>query len=180
MNNVFSYSPLVQENAQDDVPHTAVCGATLEPPYIIGLAAPLIKEQRIIDALWVFETLNHIPLDYQAYIIGDGKERDYLLRCRDGWKLSSRVRFLGSSKNALQHIRLVHVLLHLGTETADCYAVRDAVAMKIPVIASDTSKTRQLVKDGVNGILIPDCGDDFRLRRRLFAKRTLRFFRPVL
>ncbi|MDR3183039.1 MAG: glycosyltransferase [Planctomycetaceae bacterium] len=153
--------------------------STAPPPYIIGLAAPLVKEQRIPDALWVFETLNHIPLDFQAYIIGDGKERDNLLRCRDGWKLSSRVHFLGSCKDTLQQIKRFHVLLHLGSTRADCYAVRDAAVNHIPVIATDSPKTRQLIEDGVNGILLPDCGDDFRLRRRLFARKTLRFFKPV-
>jgi glycosyltransferase involved in cell wall biosynthesis len=146
----------------------------------IGIVAPLVKEQRLIDALWVFETLQHIPFDYQAFIIGDGKERDNLLRCRDGWKLSACVHFLGNCQDVLRLMKQFDMLLHLGSEQADCFAVRAALFMQIPVIATDTPQTRRLIADTEKCILLPDCGTDSSLRRRLFAKRTLRFFRPVI
>ena len=145
-------------------------------PFVIGIILPLCAEHRILDALWVFETLNHVHLNFHALIIGDGKDRELFLRSRDQWKLSSRVHFLGNRHND-RHLmgRLLpslDVLLHLSDSAEHAGTTLSAMSCGVPVIALETPESREYIVDGITGILIPNDGD-FRFYRRTAAKKLL-------
>jgi len=141
-------------------------------PFLIGIVLPLCSEHRILDALWVFETLNHVHLNFHAFFIGDGKDREQFLRYRDRWKLSSRVHFLGNRHDTNRLLPHFDVLLHLSPSAEQSGTILSAMSCGVPVIALETPVSREYIADGSSGILIPDTGD-FRFYRRTATKRLL-------
>lgn len=141
-------------------------------PFLIGIVLPLCSENRILDALWVFETLSHVNLNFHAFVIGDGKDREQFLRCRDHWKLFSRVHFLGNRHEAYCLLPCFDVLLHLSPLAEYSGTILSAMSCGVPVIALETPESREYIADGTSGILIPAEGD-FRFYRRTAAKRLL-------
>ena len=141
-------------------------------PLLIGIVLPLLAEHRILDALWVFETLNHVHLNFHAFIIGDGKDRELFLRARDRWKLFSRVHFLGNRHDTGRLLPHFDVLLHLSSSAEHSGTILSAMSCGVPVIALETPESRAYILDGTTGILIPS-GGDFRFYRRMTAKRLL-------
>jgi glycosyltransferase involved in cell wall biosynthesis len=141
-------------------------------PFLIGVVLPLCAEHRILDALWVFETLKHVHLNFHAFVIGDGKDREQCLRYRDRWKLFSRVHFLGNRHATHRLLPHFNVLLHLSPSAEHSGTILSAMSCGVPVIALETPESREYILDGATGILIPAEGD-FRFYRRAAAKRLL-------
>jgi glycosyltransferase involved in cell wall biosynthesis len=157
------YEP-ARRNYKPTAPHAV--------PFLIGIVLPLDSEHQILDALWVFETLNHVHLNFHAFVIGDGKDREECLRYRDRWKLFSRVHFLGNRHDTHRLLPHFDVLLHLSPSAEHSGTILSAMSCGVPVIALETPESREYVLDGTTGILIPAEGD-FRFYRRTAAKRLL-------
>lgn len=144
-----------------------------QEPFLIGVVARLWPQKRLKDLLWVFETLRFVNLNFHALIIGDGPERETLLRYRDQWKLGGRVHFLGHRDDVPQIMPSFDLLLSSSAYEGQSNSILEAMSLGIPVIATDIPGNRDLVVDGETGLLVPDCGDDFRMRRRTFVEKTL-------
>jgi len=149
-----------------------------QPPFLIGIVLPLCSEHRILDALWVFETLNHVHLNFHAFFLGEGKDREQFLRYRDRWKLSSRVHFLGNRPAPERLLPSFDVLLHLSSSAEHSGTILSAMSCGVPVIALETPESQEYVLDGTTGFLIPSEGD-FRFYRRTAAKRLLSLLKNV-
>jgi len=141
-------------------------------PFLIGIILPLGLEHRILDALWVFETFNYVHLNYHAFVIGDGKDRETFLRYRDRWKLFSRVHFLGKRQDTHRLLPHIDVLLHLSSAAEYSGTILSAMSCGVPVVALETPESREYILDGTTGIIIPADGD-FRSYRRTAVKRLL-------
>lgn len=144
-----------------------------QTPFIIGIVARLWPQKRLKDALWAFETLRYVNLNFHVLIIGDGPQRETLLRFRDQWKLSERVHFLGHRDDVPRIMPSFDVMLSCSAYEGQSNSILEAMALGIPVIATDIPGNRDLVVDGETGILVPDSGEDFRRRRRLFVEKIL-------
>jgi glycosyltransferase involved in cell wall biosynthesis len=142
-------------------------------PYIIGIVARLWAQKRVTDALWVFESMRFLDLHFHAVVIGDGPERDMLLRFRDAWGLSDCVHFLGYRNDVMRIMPSFDLLLNLSESEGQSNSILEAMAFGIPVIATDIAGNRELVVDGETGILVQDSGNDFRKRRRDFVRTIL-------
>ncbi|MDR2762081.1 MAG: glycosyltransferase [Planctomycetaceae bacterium] len=142
-------------------------------PYIIGIVARLWAQKRITDALWVFESMRFLDLHFHAVIIGDGPERDMLLRYRDEWGLSDCVHFLGHCNDAIRMIPSFDLLLNISESEGQSNSILEAMTFGVPVIATNIPGNRELVVDGETGILVEDSKNDFRKLRRDFVKATL-------
>ena len=143
-----------------------------QKPFLIGVVLPLGLEQRTLDALWVFETLNHVHLNFHAFVIGDGKDQELSLRYRDRWKLFSRVHFLGSRHDTNRLLPCFDVLLHLSPSPEHSGTILSAMSCGVPVVALETPESREYIVDGTTGFLIP-CDGDFRFYRRTATNRLL-------
>jgi glycosyltransferase involved in cell wall biosynthesis len=144
-----------------------------QKPFIIGVVARLWVQKRIQDILWAFESFKYVNLNFHAFIIGDGPEREPLLRMRDGWELNSRVHFLGERSDVNRIMPCFNVLLNCSGYEGQSNSILEAMSLGIPVIATDIAGNKDLVVDGKTGLLFPDSGSDFRLRRRTLVKKTL-------
>jgi len=145
-------------------------------PFLIGIVSPLCSEHRVLDALWVFETFNHVNLNFHAFIIGDEKDREQVLRYRDRWKLFSRVHFLGNRREAHRLLPSFDALLHLSPSAEHSGTILSAMSCGVPVIALESPESREYILDGTTGFLIPYEGADegaSRFYRRTAAKKLL-------
>lgn len=142
-------------------------------PYIIGIVARLWAQKRITDALWMFESMRFLDLHFHAVIIGDGVERDMLLRYRDEWGLSDCVHFLGHRNDVMRIMPNFDLLLNISAYEGQSNSILEAMTFGIPVIATNIPGNCELVVDGKTGILVPDSGNDFRKLRRDFVKAIL-------
>ena len=94
--------------------------------------------------------------EIRLVIVGDGPQKEDLVRTAQAVGVHERVSFAG---------RIDHSLLPLYFRASNCFVlnsgyegfphvVLEAMLMKCPVIAADSCGTPELIRDGVNGILI--------------------------
>lgn len=143
-------------------------------PYLIGVIARLWPQKRLKEAVWVSEILKTTSLDYHLLVIGDGPERENLLRYRDLMHLADRVHFLGQRNDVSDILPHLDLLWSTSEYEGQSNSILEAMANGIPVIASDIPGNRDLVIPNETGVLIPEFEGDFRRRRSEIAKATLR------
>lgn len=116
--------------------------------------------------------------DVTLTIAGDGPERTKLETLANDLGLTDAVMFLGNIPHEKVRELLTHADAFVLNSTYEGlpHSVLDAFAARCPVIATDISGTNEVVRDGVNGLLIPP-GDDERLieaMQKLFTDEALR------
>ena len=100
--------------------------------------------------------LTQLP-DFHLIIAGDGPLLDQLKHEAFQYGVSDRVHFLGrqDSKTLAMYYRAADfVLLYSGYEGLS-HVLLEALSYGTPILVSDIPGNREVVKDGVNGLLIP-------------------------
>ena len=126
----------------------------------------LWPQKRLKDLIWAAELLKVIRDDAHLLIVGDGPQKERLMRYRDLVGLQGRVHFLGP-RNDVARLLPHAECLWLGSEyEGQSNAVLEAMSAGLPVIASDIPGNRDLVIPDQTGYLTP-LGD-----RAAFARWT--------
>ncbi len=122
---------------------------------LIAMAGKLTRRQRIDEAIWCFELVRTLNERAALLVFGDGPERHRLERYARLTSEPKSVRFLGY--RADWHTMLPHadVFWHTGEEPGISRSVLEAMAARVPVVASDTPGTRDFIEPGVTGFLAP-------------------------
>jgi glycosyltransferase involved in cell wall biosynthesis len=93
--------------------------------------------------------------DAELWVVGDGPERAELERLVDSAGLDGAVRLLGARRDLPELLRESACLL-LPSDYESCpYAVLEAMAAGVPVVATDVGGVPELLDDGVQGLLVP-------------------------
>ena len=139
--------------------------AALEVPHdrkLILAVGRLWPQKRIRDLIWSGELLATLREDTTLVIVGDGPQRDELLRHRDAVSQVEHVRFAG------QRDDVATILPHadafwIGSEyEGQSNAVIEAMLSGVPVVASDIPGNRDLVTDDETGWLF-ELGNEAKL-----------------
>ncbi len=117
----------------------------------------------LIDAL---QTLSSITLR----IVGTGPEQAVLERKTRDRGLSKRITFLGSRDDIPELLAEAEVLVLPSRREGFGLVAVEAFASGVPVVASDLPALREIVRDGVNGLLVPP--SDSRLLRDALERIT--------
>jgi glycosyltransferase involved in cell wall biosynthesis len=131
---------------------------------LIGLVGRLWPQKRVKDAIWAADLLKVIRDDVHLLVIGDGPQRDRLMRFRDQVRISDKVHFLGQRGDVPRLMPHFDLLWSTSGYEGQSNAILEAMAAGVPVVASDIPGTRELVVPDETGYLIP-VGD-----RAAFAK----------
>jgi glycosyltransferase involved in cell wall biosynthesis len=122
----------------------------------------LSKEKGIIYLLQACHILNQRKIEYDCTLIGDGPERIKYEKLTDELQIPN-INFMG-------YLTQDEVKLHLDNSTVFVLpsiissnglgdilanALKEAMAMQVPVITSDIRGIEELVDDGINGIIVP-------------------------
>lgn len=99
-------------------------------------------------------------------LIGDGPERSRLERLADELSISDRVIFAGHQTDLPKLMGVMDVFVHTSRAEAFCQVIPEALSLGLPVVSTDVGVARELVEDGVTGVLVPP-GDLDRLRSGL-------------
>lgn len=118
-----------------------ICCAVLRPPKGI---------QRAIEALGRIE-------DAHLLVIGDGPHRGELEKLAVRTGVDDRVHFVGHRTDVMDILPAADVFVHPTLRDVLPTVIVEAMASKLPVVASDTGGVPELVVDGVTGTLVtPD------------------------
>jgi glycosyltransferase involved in cell wall biosynthesis len=155
-----------------------------EPPYRILTVARLAAKKGVDTVMRAVRILRDAGLDVRHDVIGEGDDRAQLLRLRDELGLAGVCRFRGTKphEEVLDFYRQAH-LFALGCRIAPDgdrdgipNVVAEAMAMAVPVAATEVSGIPELVEHGQTGLLCePDDPEALAgIMRRLLAEPELR------
>lgn len=144
--------------------------------FLLGIVARLWPQKRLDEMIWVAESLQFALVDFHLMILGDGPERENLLRYRDEKRLFSCVHFLGHRNDAERFFPAFDVLLCPSAYEGQSNAILEAMSHGIPVIASDIPGNRELVLHGATGLLVPECDGDRQRRRTLYVQAIIELY----
>ncbi|MFZ7125083.1 MAG: glycosyltransferase family 4 protein [Desulfobacterales bacterium] len=153
-------------------------------PYRLLTIARLTPKKGIGTVLDALKIMKSQGIQYRHFLVGDGDDRDQVLRGISDRGLSDRVRWLGTQPH--------HVVLDLYRQ-ADLFLIgcevarngdRDGIpnvlveslAMGVPVVATDVSAIPELIDNGKTGVLVPpgDAGAMARASLRVLTDSGLR------
>jgi len=115
--------------------------------------------------------------DWNVAIIGEGKERDNLLRLCDELSLTTRVRFVGQVQNVESWMARAGLVVQPSRLEGFPNVLLESMGMGAPVISADChSGPADMIQDGVNGRLVPveDVTTLARVMAELMAEPKLR------
>jgi glycosyltransferase involved in cell wall biosynthesis len=122
---------------------------------LIGVVGELVPQKRVKDLIWAADLLRVLHNNLRLLIIGDGPLRSQL---EDYTRLASdreHIRFLGAGNDVWRIMPHFDVLWNASENIGQSAAILEAMALGIPVVASDTPSNRELVVPIETGYLIP-------------------------
>ncbi len=146
-------------------------------PEIPGDAFQLLVVCRLVS--WkgtgdVLDAVEALDAPIRLVILGDGPERYRLAeRVARSPTLRDRVELAGAVDRDTVHayMQASDLLVLASLYEGLSHVVLEAMAAGLPVVASDVSGNRELITDGVNGLLVP-YGDADRLAEAIEALRS--------
>lgn len=132
---------------------------------LIVAVGRLWPQKRIRDLIWAAELLGTLRQDTTLVIIGDGPQRDEMLRHRDAVSQPDHVRFAGNRDDVPQLLPHADAFWIASEYEGQSNAVIEAMQAGVPVIASNIAGNRDLVIDGETGCLF-ELGDTGKLAEK--------------
>ncbi len=132
--------------------------ADLELPQetrLLAVVGPLLAHKRVDDAIWCFELVRVLYDDACLLVIGDGPQRRRLERFARLVCAPGSVRFLGLRTDVAEILPHVDVLWQRSDWEAGPNAVLEAMAARVPVVATDIGPHAQFIEHGRTGFLSP-------------------------
>jgi glycosyltransferase involved in cell wall biosynthesis len=122
---------------------------------LITIVGPLLRAKRFDEAIWCFELVRTLNERAALVIFGDGPDRQRLERFTRLVSEPSAVKFLGYRDDLGSLLNHVNVFWHPSEEPSISGALLEAMAGRVPVIASDVPVHRELIEHGHTGFLSP-------------------------
>ena len=135
----------------------------VQSDFWIGIVANLSPVKRIDVLLHALSELKGV--DFHAVIIGDGSEKESLLRLSEDLGLVSRVHFIGAVKNVVAYLQGLDVGVLCSDREGFSNSVLEYMACSLPVVATSVGGNIELVDDS-NGFCVPS-GDYEALAKAL-------------
>jgi glycosyltransferase involved in cell wall biosynthesis len=157
--------PLAQDQARRPTRREGRTRLGIPPdaPVVICVAR-LAERKRQTDLLQALADLEH--RDAMLVLVGSGPDRAMLEQQVRESGLSERVLFTGDRKDVPELLAAADVFCLASRREGVPRAVMEAMASGVPVVATDVVGTRDLVIDGVTGLLVP-CASPRELGRAL-------------
>ncbi|MBF0380049.1 MAG: glycosyltransferase family 4 protein [Magnetococcales bacterium] len=136
----------------------------------IGVVGRLSREKgHMVLIRAMAEIIKQIP-DIQLLLVGEGSEKESLLKKADSLNLSKNIRWLGKKEHneTVAIISLLDLLVVPSLSEGFGLVAVEAMACSTPVLASSVDGLIEIIKDGENGWLVAP-GDDGELARKIVA-----------
>ncbi|HKD58927.1 MAG TPA: N-acetyl-alpha-D-glucosaminyl L-malate synthase BshA [Terracidiphilus sp.] len=110
--------------------------------------------KRVVDVVKVFaHVVREVPA--QLILVGDGPDRSAAEWLAHDLKINDRVHFLGKQDRVNELLPLADLMILPSSMESFGLAALEAMACKVPAIATRVGGVPELVEDGVNGLLFP-------------------------
>lgn len=134
-------------------------GGIFEAKYLIGTVAnfyPTKGLEYLIEAVRVFKTMGLSPdiKNSKFIIIGDGPEKEKIKSEIKNRNLQNDIILAGQIKDAYKYLKAFDVFVLPSVKEGFPWAVLEAMAAKIPVIATAVGVLPEIIENKKNGILI--------------------------
>lgn len=137
---------------------------------VIGFVGRLAKQKRVDDLVYAIGLVAILRPDAHLLLVGEGPERDKLMKFARDIEVDRQTRFTGHRSDATKLLRLMDLFWIASDFEGQSNSIMEAMAAGLPVIASDIPPNRELVIDGETGFLVK-VGD--RAGFQQFADRLL-------
>lgn len=122
---------------------------------VVGIIAALVpcKDHRnfLRAASMVLKRLPQV----QFLVVGEGKLRESLETLSNDLGLESKVKFLGFREDVVQILSILDLFVLSSYLEGLCTSLLDAQAAGVPVVATKTGGIPEIIKNGLNGLLVP-------------------------
>lgn len=118
----------------------------------VGRLAEQKNHILLIDA---FAKISEIHSEYTLHIFGEGNLRDLLRRKIHELNLQDRVVLEGNVSNIHERISDAEMFVLSSDYEGLSNALLEALMMGLPCISTDCAGSNEVIKDGVNGLLVP-------------------------
>jgi glycosyltransferase involved in cell wall biosynthesis len=122
---------------------------------IIGTIGSLTEEKGHIHLIEAARQVTDKYTECRFLIVGDGGQRQFLEEKTSRLGLSGRVIFTGSRKEVPEILSMLDAFVLPSLKEGLPMALLEAMASKVPVIASKVGAIPKIIEDGINGMLIP-------------------------
>jgi glycosyltransferase involved in cell wall biosynthesis len=146
-----------------------------ENSHVVGFVGRLARQKRVNDLIWAFELIRVLQGNVIFVIVGDGPERARLEQFAHNLEIGPRVKFLGHRDDAQRLLPAFDVFWLASDFEGLSNSIMEAMAARLPVVASDIPPNRELVVHCQTGYLAP-VGDRVafaQLAERLLVDRNL-------
>jgi glycosyltransferase involved in cell wall biosynthesis len=145
----------------------------LIPPdaLVFGTAARLDPVKDLGTLIDAFAKVRWAVSGARLLILGDGPERDELVRRARIQHVSDSVLFAGYRADVRALLPACDVYVNSSVSEGISLTILEAMAAKLPVIATKVGGTPEVVRDGENGVLVPARDSDALARAMLALAR---------
>lgn len=124
------------------------------PPTAIHIARlNLIKDQTTL--LKAARIVANAEPDFRLIIVGDGPDREELIRLSNRLGLSERAFFRGFREDVKTQLAAADLFVLSSLSEGISLTLLEAMAAGLPVVATDVGGNREVVADGQTGLLVP-------------------------
>lgn len=144
------YSP-VKTNNDDSKPVSFI----KEEYFIIGTVCRLAPEKRVEDIIKATNLLKSKNYKIKTLIVGDGSIKGNLKLLAKKLDLTNNIVFVGEQRNVISWMKVFDVFVLVSDYEGMSNALLEAMSIGLPVIGTDMSENREIIKDNENGLLTP-------------------------
>jgi len=128
--------------------------STHEQP-IIATVARLHYQKGVIYFLKAAPRILQFYPNAYFLIVGDGPEREELLQTAKDLNILHNLRFLGNREDVIDILRVVDVFVLASLWEGLPLSLLEAIRAEIPIVATDVDGNRDVIENGVSGLLVP-------------------------
>lgn len=123
--------------------------------FLAGIVAHLVPHKGHIYLIEAAKLLKEKGARMEILIIGDGEMKPVLISRARTLGVEDMVRFLGFREDIPQLLKALDIFVLSSYLEGLCTSILDAMASKLPVVATRAGGIPEAVVDGVTGILVP-------------------------
>lgn len=126
----------------------------IKEPFWIGTISELHKNKGLDFLIKAFSSVAKNFEEVTLVIIGEGEERENLIKLSKDLQINDRVNFIGFKRDANMYLKAFNVFSLTSRTEAFPYAILEAGLAKLPIIASRVGGIPEVIANNENGILV--------------------------
>ncbi len=122
---------------------------------LVGYVGRFARQKRVEDLVWAAELLWQVDERAYAVFVGEGPEKERIQRFVQQIHKAGHIRFLDHQPDVAPLIRSLDLFWLASDFEGMSNSLMEAMAAGKPVVVSNIAPNRELVTDGVTGLVVP-------------------------